>query len=58
MARNSTTSARPMAGWLWVRRAARAAVWTVFMVMAVFDCAGWVIAGGVPRPGILGEVVG
>jgi hypothetical protein len=45
-----------MAGWCWVRRAAVATVWTVFMGVAVIDCASQVIAGGVPRSGILGAV--
>lgn len=52
MATKSTTSARPMAGWGWVRRAA-AAVSTVFMGVAVIDCACQTVAGGVPRLGAL-----
>lgn len=56
MARNSTTSARPMAGWCWGRGAVEATVWTVFMGVAVIDCASQAIAGGVPRSGILGAV--
>jgi hypothetical protein len=53
MAKNSTTSARPMAVWCWVRRAAVAAVWTGFMGVAVIDCACQTIASGVPRSGSL-----